>query len=200
LLVLFAIVIGLFVFLTFAPEGTLKVIGLGLFVITALLAIMFVVLGEQIINQVPTVQAFRRTHEAWSSLHIAGFRVPNDCVLAEMVQWRFEELTDRSKPEAAPEGVRHIRFGNVVTFLTFRERSLRHLVRELRVYSGGFLSLMTIAFLVSGPQLAHKTLTEIADLVVSQHFIPILEASTILYLVVRLFSEVGTMRSLMNGE
>jgi hypothetical protein len=165
-----------------------------------LIALVFVFFGEELLRHLPLMEQFRRTHEAWSNLRVAGHRVPANCLLSDLIRWRFEELS--VGPWLTPElrGVRHLRFGSVVTFLSFRERSVRHLTRELRVYSGGFLSLMALALLYSLPELTDKSIAEVADVVLSHHFIPILEGATILYLVVRLVSEFQTIKFLMSGE
>ena len=198
LVALMATIIGFIALITFGPKDIPKIMGLSIFVATTVSAFIFVFIGEDLVARIPMIRRFHKTQQLWSILQIAGFKVPSECLLADLIQWRFEELT--SPKSVTLDSVRHLRFGSVVTFLSFRDRSIRHLIRELRVYSGAFLILMLISILYSGPDRAGKTLSEIADIVLSAHFIPILEAVTIIYIIVRLATEFQSIKALLDGE
>jgi hypothetical protein len=194
-----ALITAIFGLVAFGPEGSLKLLLLAALAVTALTALVFIFLGEELVNRIGFIKHFRKTQETWSSLQLDSLKIsPTTCLLSDLVQWRFEEISDSSTPEATLNVVRHVRFGNVATVVFFRDRPLRHLTRELQVYSAAFLALMLIALFFNLNELLHKSPTEIADAVLSQHFIPILEVFTIIYLIFRFTAELQSMKSLMN--
>lgn len=167
--------------------------------VTTLTALSFVIRGEWLINLIPVVQRFRQAHSAWGKLAIKSDALKSKCVLDQIVQWRFEEVSDPENAANVLDEVRHKRFGDVVTVVRYKERYLRQLAREMRTYSGVFLILLMTGVLNNADQFAGKTISQISEAVLTYHVIPLLEVIMMVYLFIRLIVETQSINSLLEG-
>ncbi len=166
-----------------------------LLVLLVVAAIAVVICGEWLLGLVPIVKRIRRAHATWGNLPLKpALASPRE--IKHIVQRRFEEVglsTDSNEWET----IRHRRLGDIVALVSFKERELRGLIREMRIYSAFFLVLLLIGILLNIDDLAGTTLLERSEELLSHHTIPLLEAGMIVYLAIRLIAEAQSMRTLL---
>jgi hypothetical protein len=176
------------------PIKLLKTAALCFLALAACIALVFAFFGESLANALPEVRRFREIQRLWAPIPISGYKIPRNCELDSLLNRRIEEVCDANLEPAVFNTVRQLRFGSVATIVFYRGRALRHLTRELRFYCTAYVILFVGSIMFGSPELAGKSVTELADVVLSQHFIPMLEVSTILFLLFRFFSEISQLR------
>jgi hypothetical protein len=178
------------------------IVGFGMLCIITLVALMFVFRGEKLLDRIPTIKKFRGIRQDWGSLVIKNTLPISNPSTRDLGQLRFGEISDlgTSGNEAIFEEVEHKRVGDLIAVVYYKERDLRHFVQEMRVYSGFFLLLLLFGVLTNADKFIGKSLKEISEAVFSYHVTPLLEVFMIIYLSLRLFVEIQSVRSLLEGE
>ena len=178
----------------------MKLILLSGLITTSVVALALVIRGDWFINLLPVVQKFRTAHEVWGNLHIDDAAIRSCSSLDRLGQRRFEEVSHSDNDPLVLNQVRDKRLGDIVTVVSYKERHLRQLTRELRNYSAVFLILLANGALINADQFVGKTFKEIVDVVLSYHVVPLLEMTMLVYLLIRLIAETQSITSLLEGE
>jgi hypothetical protein len=168
-----------------------------LFTITTMSALFVTIGGEWLIGYIPAVRQFREAHKAWGGLRIQATQV---FLISEVVQRRFEELSDPSNDKTLLSAIQNKRFGDVVTIVSYKDRDLRDLTTEIRAYCAIYLVLLAAGIALNGADLAGKSLAEGIQVMLSYHIVPILESVMLVYLAIRLVSETRSLKYLLSGE
>lgn len=177
-----------------------QIIAIVLFIIV-LFSFAIVIRGDWVINLVPAIRTFRGAHQRWGQLHINRSAIPTHVTVDDLGQRRFEEVNDvDSNEQHILDEVRHKRFGDVMTVVSYKERNLRALTRELRMYSSVFLILLLAGALTNADKFIEKPFYDIAQEVLSYHVVPVLELIMIVYLLIRFIVETQSIQSLLEGE
>jgi hypothetical protein len=82
----------------------------------------------------------------------------------------------------------------------YKARGLRDFTQEMQLTSGIFLVLLAFGLGTNLDKIWGKSLSVIADVVISYHVVPILEVVVIAYLLLRLIVEIYSIRSLLEGS
>jgi hypothetical protein len=168
--------------------------------IAAVFAFVFIFQGERIVDQFPTIKRFQKKREEWGQLTITPDRMKPHTNLNQVGQWRVEELSDAVENEELLNEVRNRRFGEVMTLVCYKNRQLRTLKGELRVYCGTFVFLFVVGLAFAWSEIDGKSLVEISEIVVSRHVMPSLELLMVAYLIIRLVLETISIKSLLDEE
>jgi hypothetical protein len=166
-------------------------------VVLTVAALSMTIFGEWMIGRIPAVRQVREAHRAWGCLRMKDASICSAQV-SEVVQLRFEELSDGSNDAALVEQVRNKRFGDVITIVWYKERGLRTLTNEIRTYCAIFLVLLLAGVLLSlNEAQPPRDFSEAVAGVVSYHVVPFLEALMLVYLSIRLLSEAQSLKSIL---
>lgn len=186
----------------FAQEvvAQIKLVGMLLLMAFSFLGLLFLFFGNQLVRIMPTVTRFRNAQQRWGELNIDSSRIARPSMLRDVVEWRFEEISDGSNPTDRLNEVKHYSVGKLATVVARQPPAFRNLTRELQAYSATFVTLFVAGILLHLKELGGKDLTAMANIVFSESTIPVLEAVTIVYLVIRLASEMGWINSIIDGE
>jgi hypothetical protein len=174
----------------------LSILMLFLLFFISLLALLFVIIGEWLIGKLPAVRKIREAHKRWGVL-IVGNNIPTGGLsLNQLGLRRVEELI----LSACEDEVKNKRFGDVVTVVSYKEKHLHHLTREIKTYSYLFIILAGLGGLMNADQFIGKTYSQIGEIILSHHFVPVFEVVMIAYMSIRLFAEAQSINNLLDGE
>ena len=180
------------------PE--LKLLGMLALALAWLFALIFVYFGSEIVGLMPPVKRFKSVQETWGRLNVDSTRKAHPSLLSDVVAWRFEEVSDASNPPERLNEVKNLSVGHLATVVARRRPAFRNLTRELQAYSAAFVTLFVVGMMLHFKELSGQSLSKIADIVFSENTIPLLEVVTIVYLIIRFTSEMGWIRSIIDGE
>jgi hypothetical protein len=116
------------------------------FLFVFLLSIIFIFLGEYIISYFPT---FRRLQCVKSELGNMSFEKPvsQGVRLIELCKRLIVDFLETGKVTLIRENHGHRSFGNAVELVHYRDRNIRRIIRELKIYAFFLTILGALGFL-----------------------------------------------------
>jgi hypothetical protein len=120
--ILVVIVVASAIYMRPISATEVRIVGFIILMVGVLAALVFVFIGEYVIDRLSVVRRFQETHNAWTQLLVSGAKIPSPCRLDALLNQRFEEIGEALLTSALFESVRHRRFGQVVHAATDHPR------------------------------------------------------------------------------
>lgn len=185
-------------------------LGTTLLLVVASCALVVLVLGNRIVNTLPTIQHLHLMQDHWSNLYIRPSAMFTDPLgyrkIGKFCQLRFEEVTDPINADAVVHDILDKRTGDIVSVVHYNPWYVDKVVNEINAYAAISLFLLIVggAMAYAGLVAAHKA-TSIVNLgqeMIANHLIPIPVVSSILMGLsgLRLWIEIKKISSVLGGQ
>lgn len=185
-------------------------LGPTLLILVTACAVVFLFLGNRIVNTLPPIQKLYLMQDQWGSLYIRpsdrfcdplGYRK-----IGKLCQLRFEEVTDSINAVTVVCDILDKRFGDIVSAVHYSPQYVDKAVKEINTYAGLFLFLLIIGGLMAYPGLvtANKAISivNLGQEMFANHLIPIPVGQSILMGLsgIRLWIEIKRISSVLEGQ